>query len=61
MSTFGSIYKVSTFGESHCKAVGVIIDGVPPGLALSEQDIQPQLSRRRPGQSNLTTPVQILY
>jgi chorismate synthase len=56
MSTFGSVYKTSTFGESHCKSVGVIIDGVPPGLAISEQDIQTQLSRRRPGQSELTTP-----
>ncbi|TPX48169.1 chorismate synthase [Synchytrium endobioticum] len=56
MSTFGHVFRVTTFGESHCKAVGVIIDGCPPGLALSEQDIQPQLDRRRPGQSNLTTP-----
>ncbi|KAJ3053273.1 hypothetical protein HK097_004665 [Rhizophlyctis rosea] len=56
MSTFGSIYRVTTFGESHCKAVGVIIDGVPPGLPLSEADVQPQLDRRRPGQSDLTTP-----
>ena len=56
MSSFGSLFKITTFGESHCKSVGVIIDGVPPGLALSEQDIQPQLDRRRPGQSNLTTP-----
>jgi chorismate synthase len=56
MSTFGNSYKTSTFGESHCKSVGVIIDGVPPGLAISENDIQTQLSRRRPGQSELTTP-----
>ncbi|RKO96563.1 chorismate synthase, partial [Caulochytrium protostelioides] len=39
-----------------CKSVGVIVDGCPPGIALSEQDVQPQLDRRRPGQSNLTTP-----
>ncbi|KAJ3288733.1 hypothetical protein HDU79_004623 [Rhizoclosmatium sp. JEL0117] len=51
-----SLYRVTTFGESHCKAVGVIIDGCPPGLPLSEADVQPQLSRRRPGQSALTTP-----
>ncbi|KAJ3227792.1 hypothetical protein HDU78_009944 [Chytriomyces hyalinus] len=56
MSTFGSLYRVTTFGESHCKAVGVIIDGCPPGLPLTENDVQPQLSRRRPGQSELTTP-----
>ncbi|KAJ3369933.1 hypothetical protein HDU91_006733 [Kappamyces sp. JEL0680] len=56
MSTFGSCYRVHTFGESHCKGVGVIIDNCPPGLALSEADVQPQLTRRRPGQSDLTTP-----
>ncbi|KAJ3068468.1 hypothetical protein HDU98_008372 [Podochytrium sp. JEL0797] len=56
MSTFGSVFRVTTFGESHCKAVGVIIDGCPPGLPLTEADIQPQLTRRRPGQSDLTTP-----
>eukprot|EP01043_Picozoa_sp_COSAG02_P033427 COSAG02_NODE_2281_length_9231_cov_15.017959_3_plen_156_part_00 len=43
-------------GESHCKGVGCIIDGVPSRLALTEADIQPQLTRRRPGQSVLTTP-----
>ncbi|KAJ3196036.1 hypothetical protein HK101_010276 [Irineochytrium annulatum] len=56
MSSFGSAFRITTFGESHCKAVGVIVDGCPPGLKLTEADIQPQLSRRRPGQSNLTTP-----
>ncbi|KAJ2524838.1 bifunctional chorismate synthase/riboflavin reductase [NAD(P)H] aro2 [Coemansia sp. RSA 2049] len=56
MSTFGKEYRVTTYGESHCKSVGCIIDGVPPGLALTEEDIQVQLTRRRPGQSNLTTP-----
>lgn len=55
-STFGTLLKVSTFGESHCKAVGAIVDGCPANLELCENDIQPQLSRRRPGQSNLTTP-----
>ena len=54
-SSFGTLFRVSTFGESHCKAVGVVIDGCPPGLALSEKDIQPQMDRRRPGQSALTT------
>lgn len=55
-STFGTIFRVTTFGESHCKGVGAIVDGVPPRLALTEADIQPQLTRRRPGQSRLTTP-----
>ena len=55
-SSFGNLFKVSTFGESHCKAVGAIVDGCPANLKLSEEDIQPQLSRRRPGQSPLTTP-----
>mmetsp|Transcript_6561 Transcript_6561/g.15178 ORF Transcript_6561/g.15178 Transcript_6561/m.15178 type:complete len:499 (-) Transcript_6561:643-2139(-) len=56
MSSFGSVFRVTTFGESHCKGVGAIVDGVPPCLALTEADIQPQLTRRRPGQSRLTTP-----
>lgn len=54
-SSFGTIYRISSFGESHCKAVGVVIDGCPPGLELTETDIQPQLDRRRPGQSSLST------
>lgn len=54
-STFGTIFKVTTFGESHGKGVGAIVDGCPPGLALSEEDLQPQLDRRRPGQTHLTT------
>ena len=57
-STFGTLYKVTTFGESHCKAVGAVVDGCPPDLELSEADIQPQLTRRRPGQSDLSTPRQ---
>ncbi len=57
MSTFGTIFRVTTYGESHGKSVGCIVDGCPPGLPLVEADIQIQLSRRRPGQSNLTTPV----
>lgn len=56
MSTFGSHFRVTTYGESHCASVGCIVDGVPPGMALAAHDIQTQLSRRRPGQSNLTTP-----
>ena len=54
-STFGTLLRVSTFGESHCKGVGAILDGCPPGMPLDEDDIQPQLDRRRPGQSRLTT------
>ena len=54
-SSFGNLFRVTTFGESHCKAVGVVIDGCPPGLSLTEEDIQPQLTRRRPGQSALST------
>lgn len=56
MSSFGTLFRVTTYGESHCKSVGCIVDGVPPGMQLTEDDIQVQLSRRRPGQSNLTTP-----
>lgn len=56
MSSFGTNYRVHTYGESHCKSVGAIIDGVPPGLKLTNEDIQVQLSRRRPGQSDITTP-----
>ncbi|MCK4536535.1 MAG: chorismate synthase [Desulfuromonadales bacterium] len=54
-SSFGTIFKVTTFGESHCPAVGAVIDGCPPNLQLDENDIQVQLDRRRPGQSELTT------
>lgn len=54
-SNFGTLFRISTFGESHCKGVGVVIDGCPPGMPLSEEDIQPHLDRRRPGQSSLTT------
>ncbi|MBM9518315.1 chorismate synthase [Desulforhopalus vacuolatus] len=54
-SNFGKLFSITTFGESHCRSVGVVIDGCPPGLELSEDDIQPQLNRRRPGQSALST------
>ena len=54
-STIGTIFKVTTFGESHGKGVGAVVDGCPPGLEIDEKDIQPQLDRRRPGQSRLTT------
>ena len=55
-STFGTVFRVTTFGESHGKGVGAVVDGCPPRLSLSEADIQPQLDRRRPGQSALSTP-----
>ncbi len=54
-STFGKIFKITTWGESHGKALGVVIDGCPAGLELSENDIQPFLDRRKPGQSEITT------
>jgi len=55
-SSFGEVLKIHTFGESHGGAVGVTIDGVTPGIELSERDIQAQLDRRKPGQSFITTP-----
>ncbi len=55
-SLFGHLFRISTFGESHGGGVGVVIDGCPPQLALSESDIQRDLDRRRPGQSDLVTP-----
>ncbi len=55
-SVFGVLFRVSTFGESHGGGVGVVIDGCPPRLPLTEADIQRDLDRRRPGQSDLVTP-----
>lgn len=55
-STLGNIFRISTWGESHGKAIGVVIDGCPAGLELSENDIQPFLNRRKPGQSIYSTP-----
>lgn len=54
-STFGNIFKITTWGESHGKALGVVIDGCPAGLPLCEEDIQIFLDRRKPGTSSLTT------
>ncbi len=54
-SSFGTLFRVTTFGESHGRGVGAVIDGCPPGISLDETDIQPQLNRRRPAQSKLTT------
>ncbi len=55
-STFGQLFRVTTFGESHGGAVGVVVDGCPPGLSISETEIQKELDRRKPGQSSITTP-----
>ena len=55
-STYGTIFKITTWGESHGKALGVVIDGCPAGLPLCEEDIQIYLDRRKPGTSNITTP-----
>ena len=55
-STYGTLFKISTWGESHGKGIGVVIDGCPSGLTLSENDIQPFLNRRKPGQTNYSTP-----
>lgn len=54
-NTFGEVFRVTTFGESHGPALGVIIDGVPAGLLLTAEDVQKELDRRKPGQSILTT------
>mmetsp|Transcript_12475 Transcript_12475/g.24743 ORF Transcript_12475/g.24743 Transcript_12475/m.24743 type:complete len:430 (+) Transcript_12475:82-1371(+) len=51
MSTFGKLFKVMTFGESHCAGVGCIVEGVPPRMQITEEEIQVQLDRRRPGQA----------
>jgi chorismate synthase len=55
-SSFGQLFRITTWGESHGGGVGVVVDGCPPRLKLSEADIQPDLDRRRPGQSKITTP-----
>ena len=54
-NTFGTLFTVTTFGESHGPAIGCVIDGCPPGLVLSEADIQPELDRRKPGTSRHVT------
>ncbi|RDL35495.1 Uncharacterized protein BP5553_07426 [Venustampulla echinocandica] len=56
MSTFGQFLRVTTYGESHCASVGCIVDNFPPGVPVSEEILQPQISRRRPGQSAISTP-----
>lgn len=55
-NTFGHLFRITTFGESHGGAVGVVVDGCPPGLEISQEEIQKELDRRRPGQSAITSP-----
>ena len=55
-NTFGHSFRITTFGESHGGGVGVVIDGCPPGIEISEEEIQLELDRRRPGQSEIVTP-----
>ena len=55
-NTFGHLFRITTWGESHGGGVGVVLDGCPPQLDLDESDIQPDLDRRRPGQSKIVTP-----
>lgn len=55
-SSFGSNFRVTTFGESHGKGIGVVVDGCPPGISIHRDTIQRELSRRRPGQSIITSP-----
>ncbi len=55
MNTYGTLFRISTFGESHGPAIGVIIDGCPAGLSIDETFIQSELNRRKPGQSKITT------
>lgn len=55
-SSFGSHFQISTWGESHGKGIGVVVDGCPAGLSLCEADIQKFLNRRKPGQSRYATP-----
>src|ERR1051325_10321237 len=58
MNTFGQLFRITTWGESHGGGVGVVVDGCPPRLELTEADIQPDLDRRRPGQSKIVSPRQ---
>ena len=55
-NSFGQLFRITTWGESHGGGVGVVVDGCPPRLALTEADLQPDLDRRRPGQSSIVTP-----
>ena len=54
-NTFGKIFRFTTWGESHGPAIGVVIDGCPPNIKISEKEIQTELDKRKPGQSKFTT------
>src|SRR3981081_4150121 len=54
-NTFGQLFRVTTFGESHGGGIGGVVDGCPPKIDISEADVQRELDRRRPGQSKITT------
>ncbi len=54
-NTFGKQFRFTTWGESHGPAIGCVVDGCPPNITLKEQDIQIELNKRKPGQSNFTT------
>ncbi|MCL2706305.1 MAG: chorismate synthase [Spirochaetaceae bacterium] len=58
MNSFGRVFKVSIFGESHGKEIGVVIDGVPPGIAVAEKDFEKDLLRRKPGKQGTTTRIE---
>lgn len=55
-NSFGHLFRITTFGESHGGAVGVVVDGCPPGIEITEEEVQVELDRRKPGQSSITTP-----
>ncbi len=55
-NTFGQLFRITTFGESHGGGVGCVVDGCPPGISISQEEIQKELDRRKPGQSSITTP-----
>jgi len=55
-NSFGQVFRITTFGESHGGAVGVVVDGMTPGIELTTEEVQKQLDRRKPGQSSITTP-----
>ena len=54
-NTFGHLFRVTTWGESHGEAIGCVVDGCPPGIAITKEEIQVFLDKRRPGQSRFTT------
>ncbi|OQY46511.1 MAG: chorismate synthase, partial [Desulfobacteraceae bacterium 4572_87] len=55
-NSFGQLFKITTFGESHGKGLGAVIDGCPSGIDLTEADFRPEMERRRPGRSSFETP-----